>query len=409
MDKIRNMVMAGIIKESVELSFDIPIPNEINIIKDAFAEKGVSIYVVGGAVRDAVQGNVPKDYDLTTQATPDEVEEILNAKDIYNYPRGKQFGVVSAVINKQDFEIATFRSEEYDGSGRRPSKVVYSNMTEDAMRRDLTINALYYDIDKKKIIDLVGGLEDLKNKTIRTVGNPDERFYEDRLRVMRAIRFKNVMGGNLGKNIQNAILKFQDMPGVSNDRIRKEFYSGLEKSKNPAIFLEDLQKFGIFKRMFPNLNINNQYSDKIRNPILVVSSLLKHNDEKATQKAMGDMIFEKHEKKAVKFLTSKLLPFLKGFRSIDISLEDDFEIFDQILDGIENRVLQIERSEFLEWCNLHGINSDLVKKVLQFKRRKLEEIPEIVQKIELGELPKKGKETGDAVKIVNLTDFLSTI
>jgi len=168
------------------------IPEEVLFISSLYKKAGKELYVVGGAVRDHIRGLEPKDYDLATNATPDETIEILkghfNMKEV-----GKAFGVVVAIT--KDFpdgiEIATFREDIT--SGRHPEVRIGATIENDVKRRDLTINALFYNIEKEEIIDLVGGLEDIKNGIIRTVGNPDERFSEDPLRKLRCIRFLSMM------------------------------------------------------------------------------------------------------------------------------------------------------------------------------------------------------------------------
>lgn len=186
---IRNMFLSGIINESQEMSFTIDLPKEIQILNNAFKQSGYKLYIVGGAVRDVLLRKVPKDYDFTTAAKPEEVVNILNNYEIYNFPKGEAFGVVSAVINGEEFEIATFRSDET--KGRHPEVKIGVSIENDAARRDLRINALYYDIENSKIIDLVGGLDDLKNGVIQMVGNPQDRFEEDPLRILRFFRFFN--------------------------------------------------------------------------------------------------------------------------------------------------------------------------------------------------------------------------
>jgi tRNA nucleotidyltransferase/poly(A) polymerase len=186
---IRNMFLYGVINESQEMSFAIDLPKEIQTLNNAFKQSGYKLYIVGGAVRDVLLRKVPKDYDFTTAAKPEEVVNILNNYGIYNFPKGEAFGVVSAVINGEEFEIATFRSDET--KGRHPEVKIGVSIESDAARRDLRINALYYDIENSKIIDLVGGLDDLKNGVIQMVGNPQDRFEEDPLRILRFFRFFN--------------------------------------------------------------------------------------------------------------------------------------------------------------------------------------------------------------------------
>lgn len=185
----KNKVVSEAINEPKKISFVIDLPKEIQTLNDAFKQSGHKLYLVGGAVRDVLLGKTPKDYDVTTAAKPEEVVNILNKYGIYNFPKGEAFGVVSAVINGEEFEIATFRSDET--KGRHPEVKIGVSIESDAARRDLRINAIYYDIENSEIIDLVGGLDDLKNGVIQMVGNPQDRFEEDPLRILRFFRFFN--------------------------------------------------------------------------------------------------------------------------------------------------------------------------------------------------------------------------
>jgi tRNA nucleotidyltransferase/poly(A) polymerase len=183
---IKQILREGLIREQ-RIKFDIPIPDDIKKIKDVFKKNGHKLYVVGGAVRDALLGKTPKDYDLATDAVPDKVEEMMKKAKLKTLPTGKAFGVINVFTNEGEYEIATFREDI--GSGRRPDVKIGATIESDAARRDLRVNALYYDIDTNEIIDLVGGLDDLKNNTINMVGNPQERFEEDPLRILRFFRF----------------------------------------------------------------------------------------------------------------------------------------------------------------------------------------------------------------------------
>ena len=225
------------------------IPSDIKKIYTAFKKSGKQLYVVGGAVRDAILGKSPKDFDLATDAKPDEVIKIakknnLKAIDV----GGKSFGVV--VVNGH--EVATFRKDI--GKGRRPSAVDYTDIKGDVMRRDLTINALFYDIGKGNIVDLVGGIADLKKKKIRAVGKPDQRFDEDPLRKLRAVRFAGSVGGKMTKDTWAAPKKNPDISGVSGERIRDEFIKGITKAKNVPNYFKMLKTLGMFKQIFPGLS-----------------------------------------------------------------------------------------------------------------------------------------------------------
>ncbi len=135
------------------IKFDIPIPKDILQIKDIFKKNGFKLYVVGGAVRDALLGKTPKDYDLATDAIPDKVETMMAKGGLKTLPTGKAFGVINVFTDMGEYEIATFR-EDLSG-GRRPDAVSFTDIVGDVKRRDLTINALFYDIDTHEVVDLV--------------------------------------------------------------------------------------------------------------------------------------------------------------------------------------------------------------------------------------------------------------
>jgi tRNA nucleotidyltransferase/poly(A) polymerase len=402
----RNMFLSGIINESQEMSFVIDLPKEIEILNSAFKQSGHKLYLVGGAVRDVLLGKIPKDYDVTTAAKPEEVVNILNNYGIYNFPKGEAFGVVSAVINGEEFEIATFRSEKYDGSGRRPTEVEYSTIEQDSDRRDLTINALYYDIEEKKIIDFHNGIKDIENKKVRTVKEPEDRFYEDKLRVMRSIRFKHVIGGDLDEKTRKAILKYNEMPGVSNERIRDEFYSGLKKAKDSKLFLKDLYDFGIMKRMFPKLNLNTNFLNS-KNPILVVSFIFKNNTSDSIISVLTEMKYNNEEKKAVKFLID-FLNLFNEFSKINYYLID-VNNFSKLLSSKDAVKDIITKEDFIKWAEINNLNKDLANKFYDFKELKIKDLPEVENKIISGEIPAQSRELGLEIKNANFKRFLNLI
>ncbi|HZA52881.1 MAG TPA: CCA tRNA nucleotidyltransferase, partial [Candidatus Udaeobacter sp.] len=148
-------------------------------------EHGYESYFAGGCVRDMLLKKPPQDYDITTNAHPDEIAKIFPQ----TIPVGVQFGVMLVLVEGQPFEVATFRHDGPYLDGRRPSHVRYGSLREDIGRRDFTINGMVYDPLQDQVIDWVDGRKDLKDKRIRAIGKPRERFEEDRLRMVRAIRF----------------------------------------------------------------------------------------------------------------------------------------------------------------------------------------------------------------------------
>ena len=232
-----------------EAKLKLNIPSDIKKLHKLFKKNGKQLYVVGGAVRDAILGKSPKDFDLTTDAKPDEVLDIAKQGGFKSVEVGKQFGVV--IIGGH--EIATFRKDI--GKGRRPDAVDFTDIKGDVKRRDLTINALFYDIGKKQIVDLVGGIADLKKKKIRTVGKAEDRFDEDPLRKLRAVRFAGSVGGKMTKDTWSALKQNSDISGVSAERIRDEFIKGVTKAKNVPNYFKMLRTLGMFKQIFPGLSV----------------------------------------------------------------------------------------------------------------------------------------------------------
>src|SRR6195256_2465832 len=147
-------------------------------------------YFAGGCVRDLLRGQTPKDFDIATDARPEVVQKIFPR----TYAVGAHFGVIVVLENDFQFEGATFRSDGAYLDGRRPVEVHFATAEEDAARRDFTINGMFFDPEKNEVIDFVGGKADLERKLIRAIGDPGQRFAEDRLRMLRAVRFATVLG-----------------------------------------------------------------------------------------------------------------------------------------------------------------------------------------------------------------------
>ena len=283
-------------------NLQLKIPSDIIKIHKAFKKSGYKLYVVGGAVRDAILGDNPKDFDLATNAKPDEVLKIAKDNKFSTAEVGKSFGVV--IVNGN--EIATFRKDI--GKGRRPSSVDYTDIEGDVRRRDLTVNALFYDLDKKEIVDLVGGIADLKKKKIRTVGKAEERFEEDPLRKLRALRFQARLGGTFDKDLLSSLQKDPTLKGVSSERIRDEFVKSLKSAKNPQKYMEMNDKIGFTKLILPNLKVTKPYIND-NDYILFLSSILRKNPPSYLSKTLNKLTYSNDERNNIVFLVS--LQFFK--------------------------------------------------------------------------------------------------
>jgi poly(A) polymerase len=180
---------------------------------------GFTAFWVGGCVRDVLLERQPQDYDIATDSRPEQIEKLFKR----TLAVGRKFGVMIVVEGKQQFQVATFRAEADYQDGRRPGKVVFSNAEADAQRRDFTVNGLFYDPIAEKLHDWVGGEKDLQAKIIRTIGLPEERFAEDHLRLLRAVRFAAQLGFEIELETFVAVKKLAPkIELISAERVRDE-------------------------------------------------------------------------------------------------------------------------------------------------------------------------------------------
>ena len=223
---------------------------ELKALSDIFQKNGFSLYLVGGAVRDYVLGKPSHDYDFTTDALPMEVKSMFHR----TIDTGIKHGTVTVLFKGGSYEITTFRTEGDYSDSRHPDNVCFvRSLEEDLKRRDFTINALASNVQDGEIIDMHEGLSDLKNGTIRAIGNPMERFKEDGLRMMRAARFSAKLGFSIEGNTLSAMKALKEnIRNISRERIREEFFR-LVDSPFPRMGLEAMEKSGLMEILFPEL------------------------------------------------------------------------------------------------------------------------------------------------------------
>jgi putative nucleotidyltransferase with HDIG domain len=231
------------------------LPSEVVEVWKKLIDKGYSAYLVGGCVRDLLLKRKPKDWDITTNGKPEEILEIFGDSAFYE----NRFGTVGVKTKSEDeilkvIEITTFRQEKKYFDFRRPSEVIFTQSLEtDLHRRDFTINALALSFDGK-IIDIFNSLSDLEKKIIRAIGNAEERFHEDALRLMRAIRLACELNFTIEEKTFKAIKKFSDLiQYISAERIRDEF-NRILMSKNAVLGIELLRQTGLLKEILPELD-----------------------------------------------------------------------------------------------------------------------------------------------------------
>jgi poly(A) polymerase len=180
---------------------------------------GHAAYYAGGSVRDLMRGQVPKDIDIATDARPEAVQKMFPR----TYAVGAHFGVIVVLENGLQFEVATFRSDGAYLDGRRPAEVHFATAEEDAARRDFTINGMFFDPEARKVIDFVGGRADLEARLIRAIGDPAQRFAEDRLRILRAVRFSTVLNFVVEPSTWDAVVAHAaSINEISAERVREE-------------------------------------------------------------------------------------------------------------------------------------------------------------------------------------------
>jgi poly(A) polymerase len=182
-------------------------------------EAGHQALFAGGCVRDALMGKTPHDFDIATSARPEQVQALFPR----TVPVGVQFGVVLVIENGQEYQVATFRSDGNYLDGRHPQSITFSSAEEDARRRDFTVNGLFYDPIDEKVLDFVGGRQDLETRTLRAIGSPAERFAEDKLRLLRGVRFAAALDFTIETETWTAIRAGAPaIRDVSAERLRDE-------------------------------------------------------------------------------------------------------------------------------------------------------------------------------------------
>jgi len=210
-------------------------------------DNGFQAVFAGGCVRDILLKQKYNDIDIATNATPEQVEKYFNKV----IPIGESFGVMQVHANNFQFEVATFRNDSEYLDGRRPKCIAFSSMEEDALRRDFTINALFYDPISKKTFDFVNGKKDLENKMLRFVGDPNKRLEEDQLRALRAIRFASKLGFVVEPNSKEA-LRHAILGKLSAERIKSELDKML-LIKKPSVAFNMVNEFGLLKKILPEV------------------------------------------------------------------------------------------------------------------------------------------------------------
>ena len=383
--KLRTFTAFQLITEA-QSSLRLNVPKDIINLYKLFQKNGKELYIVGGAVRDALLGKKPKDFDLATDAFPEEVVKIVTSAGYSTIGEvGQQFGVVIVQIpsDRNGVEIATFREDI--GAGRRPDSVKYSTIDKDVLRRDLTINALFYDIGKGEVVDLVGGVNDIQDQKIRTVGPAADRFAEDPLRKLRALRFAGRTGSKLEKDTADAILTDPSLDGVSPERIRDEFKKSIESAKSTKEYLKMVSGFNLWSLMFPSLQINENFIES-NDWLVQLAVLFGDNDRELIKREMNRMAFTTDETSAVLFLKA-----LREFK-----IEEVFDLYKQL---VTTRLMPLS---ILEFTKINRLDLKVVKAFLKYK-------PSTDGNWVMQEFGVKGPEIAKKIKEIESKKFMQTI
>jgi len=366
------------------------IPQSVKELHELFQSAGKKLYLVGGSVRDFLTGDKPKDFDLATDALPDEVLEIVGDKYRTNL-QGRAFGVVVVYTKEvpEGMEIATFREDV--SKGRNPEVKLGVTIEDDVKRRDLTYNSLFYDLDTRQIVDLVGGKEDLQSGITRMVGDPIERFDEDSLRILRAFRFASRYEHPLHKDTESAIEKRKqlenidpetgEMKRISQERVWEEMKKAFKQSKDYNYYLSFFTKFHMWDEVFPGANINTNLV-KSKDFVVVIANLFKNESTLGlTDRLAQEYKIELELATKVTFLISLL----------NFKVEDVFDIYKK------RQQCAITDATILEWLKVETIDTNELIKFIEYKPS--------VSAQELMSQGFKGKALGDEIKRLEVEKF----
>lgn len=238
----------------------IELPKDVRYIIDILTQNGYEAYAVGGCVRDSILGRVPGDWDITTSALPQQVKALFRR----TIDTGIQHGTVTIMLGKNGYEVTTYRIDGKYEDSRHPESVEFTpNLEEDLKRRDFTINAMAYN-DENGVVDIFGGIDDIRNRIIRCVGNAHDRFTEDALRILRAVRFSAQLGFEIDKATKDAARELAPtLVKISRERIHTEL-NKLLLSDNPDYF-SVVYELGVMKVIIPELEgVNSGDIDRLK-------------------------------------------------------------------------------------------------------------------------------------------------
>ncbi len=314
---------------------------------DKLTEQGFTALLAGGCVRDLLLDRAPKDHDIATDATPDEVANIFRKSDKV----GAKFGVVLVRLMGQQIEVATFRTDGSYSDGRHPDAVTFGSLEDDAERRDFTINGMYFDTRDNRVIDLVGGQADLDARLVRAIGDPDRRFAEDHLRLLRAVRFAARLGFTIESNTAAAITHHAgELARISVERVREELRTVLTEPTR-AVGWSMIRSLGLADHLIPGVTWNDQQATDIAKRLtalaadadfmMVMTILLRHLEPKQADAACRRFTCSNAEARAATWLITQL-PRVHRFNELELA-----DIKEWLASEHDRRLFALHRTDLL--------------------------------------------------------------
>ncbi len=351
------------------------IPQSIKDIHDLFCKRNKKLFLVGGSVRDFLIGDIPKDFDLCTDAYPEEILDILGGKYETNL-HGKSFGVIVAYTDDQPkgIEIATFRSDTYDGKTRNPT-VEYTTIENDVLRRDIGINGLFYDLGSRKIIDLVNGISDIDNKMIKMIGDPEKRINEDPLRILRVCRFSYRYGFKIDDKTKNDIIKSKSsLSMIPRERIWEEIKKSYSYKKQFKEYLDIITELDLWVNIFTGSNINENVVECEHLACYIANLFINEDISKLENKLVMSYKIESEISSKSSFL----------IKIMDLNPNMIFEFFKlKIKCGISD-------NEIMDWVKSKNLDKDIFNSFIEYKPS--------ISADSLMKMGFKGKDLGNEIK-----------
>ncbi len=397
----------------IEKNIKIQMPEKVCFIIDTLQAHGFEAYAVGGCIRDSILGRVPNDWDITTSATPLETKAIFPK----TFDTGIQHGTITVLLDKEGFEVTTYRVDGKYEDSRHPKEVTFTrSLKEDLLRRDFTINAMAYN-DSEGLVDIFGGVSDLQNKVICCVGNAEARFGEDALRILRAVRFAAQLGFEIEEETQKGIRNLAPtLANISAERIQVELIKMLI-SQNPEL-IETAWSLGITKVILPEFdammettqeNPHHKYNvgkhtvetlKRVRADKVLRLSMLLHDVGKPKMKTIdenGVAHFKKHDiegaemakaiLKRLKFDNDTLNKVVKLVQYHDSRIPADSKAVRKLMNKIGEELFPY----YLEVCK-----ADILAQSAYMQSEKMQNIEEITKRYQ------EILEKGECVSLKNL-------